>query len=367
VCARIGRFGARGYTGTFRANRETDLDEAETLSEEPILGLIPIHFDVPGHYLPLATFVDTANQARAAIDALNRELFEGELEFEFYILPPEEGSFKTTLAVVLATVAAISHFAETSYGKALIKGLTGQEPAYWAEQAGALVRQQVAEALHESAVVEKEAETLRSRQQFETTIITESTKSFFQKDVADLRCIGITPLKFRDAFEARNKFYEACLHDAEVHALGFDETEKFPIKRRDFAALQVKLPPKETEPDESWDVEISLLKVSSPNWVRTDRQRQWKARDHNGHPRYFLIDDEHFWHLVRTQAISPLIIDTIKVQWAYVGEQRRKAKVLKVLEYNGDPLGEPLDDNALRAILGKYNRRRDLGPDLFSR
>ena len=252
-------------------------------------------------------------------------------------------------------------------GKGLIKGLTGHEPAYWAELAGTLVRQQVAEALQGSVVAEKEAENLRSQQQFETIIVSETTKSFFQKEEADLRRIGITPQKFRDACEARNKFYEACLHDTEVRALGFDETENFPIKRRDFAALQVALPPKETEPtDKSWDVEISLLKVSSPNWDRTDRQRQWKARDHNGHDRYFLIDDEHFWHLVRVQAISPLIIDTIKVQWAYIGEQRRKAKVLKVLEYNGAPLGEPLDDNALRARLGTYNLPRDREPDLFS-
>ena len=71
---------------------------SEATSEQPVIGLIPIHFDIPRNYLPLATFVETANQTRAVIDAFNRELFAGELQFEFFVLPPEEGSFKTKLA-----------------------------------------------------------------------------------------------------------------------------------------------------------------------------------------------------------------------------------------------------------------------------
>ena len=68
---------------------------SEATSEQPIIGLIPLHFDIPGNCLPLATFVDTANQTRAVIDAFNRDVFAGELQFEFFVLPPEEGSFKT--------------------------------------------------------------------------------------------------------------------------------------------------------------------------------------------------------------------------------------------------------------------------------
>lgn len=341
---------------------------SEATSEQPIIGLIPLHFDIPGNCLPLATFVDTANQTRAVIDAFNRDVFAGELQFEFFVLPPEEGSFKTRLAVALLAAGVVWQFAESDMGKAFIKGLTLHEPAHWTEVAGTFIRHELIESAHGSGVVEKEAEHPRLRQQFETIIVTESTKSFLQKPEAELSGIGITPQTFRDAYEARNKFYEACLKDTNVHALGFDETEKFPIRRRDFVTLQVALPPKEAESDkEPWEVETILLKVTSPNWDREDRQRQWKAHDRNSRDRYFRMDDKYFWRLVSEQAISPHIIDSILVQWAYVGEQRRHARVLKVLEYNGVRIGEPLDDNALCAILGAYNGPRGRGPDLFSR
>ena len=102
------------------ATRETDLEEANAISDQPKLGLIPIHFDVPGNYLPLATFVDTANQVRAVVEAFSRELFAGELEFEFYVLPPEKGSFKTRFALVV--LAGIGTFVEIRHGQGAYQG-----------------------------------------------------------------------------------------------------------------------------------------------------------------------------------------------------------------------------------------------------
>ena len=337
-------------------------------SGKPIIGVLPIHFDVPENYLPLATFVDTANQTRAVIDAFNREVFAGNLQFDIFVLPPEEGSFKTRLAVALLAAGGIVwSFAESDIGKAFIKGLTMHEPAHWAAIAGSLVRNQLIESKKDSQLVKVEEEPLRLRQQIETIIVTESAKSFLQKPETELSRIGIRPQTFRDAYEARNEFYKACLKDTNVHALGFDEEEHFPITRRDFVTLQVAVPPKEKEPDiEPWQVETILLKVTSPNWDREDRQRQWKARDPNSRDRFFRMDDEYFWRLVSEQAISPHIIDRILVQWAFIGDQRRHARVLKVLEYNGERIGEPLNDDALRAILGAYSLP-EREPDLFDR
>lgn len=150
--------------------------------------------------------------------------------------------------------------------------------------------------------------------------------------------------------------------------MGFEEAETFPIKRRDFARLQVLLPPKDPPAvDPPWEVEITTLKVTSPNWDREDRQRQWKGRDLKNRERFFRIEDEQFWHLLHAQKLNPSIIDTIKVQWAYVGHQRRNARVLRVVQFNETILGEPLDDNALRALLGEYNQESDHEDDLFGR
>jgi hypothetical protein len=303
--------------------------------EDPIIGLIPLHFDVPGNYLPLKTFVETANQTRAIIEAFNCELFEGSLRFEVFVLPPEEGSFKTKLGVALCGFCGVVWaFAGSDIGKAFIKGLTTHEPAYWAEKVGGSIREQLIESHGSANLVEKAARS-QLRQRFETAIISESTKSFLQADNTDLRRVGITTQKFRNAYDARNRFYEACLQDTKILALGLDEKENFPIKREDFRRLKVILPKEEVpQADVPWEVEIVPLSVTSPNWERQDRQRPWKARDSHGRERYFRIEDLHFWNLVSTQELNLHIVDNIKVQWAYVRDSPRSARVLRVLEYN---------------------------------
>jgi hypothetical protein len=107
--------------------------------------------------------------------------------------------------------------------------------------------------------------------------------------------------------------------------------------------------------------------VTSPNWDRDDRQRVWKGRDSKGRERYFRIDDEHFWTLVKAEQLSIHIIDTIKVQWAFRGTMRspKRIRVLKVLEFNDEVLSEPLDDNALSTILGLHSASPDGQGDLF--
>lgn len=332
------------------------------------VGMIPIHFDVPTHYLPLETFVQTAYQARHVIDDFNDKLFEGQLEYQILVFPPNAGSFKTKLGIaIIAGWGAVFTFTESEVGKAFVKGLTKQKPAYWAEKVGSYLQDKLNDEL-ESISPTIEDTTLVENRYFETLIITESTKSFFQTDEINLRAIGISPQKFREAYEARNKFYQTCAADAEVRALGFNESESFPIKRRDFLRLQVAIPAKE-QPAISlpWTVEIVALRVTSPNWDRQDQHRQWKARDSKGRERYFRIEDQQFWDMVQAERLNPHIIDDIKIQWAYVGPQRSRARVLRVLEYNGQFLGTPLDENALQAILGLFDRINEEAPDLFGR
>ena len=334
------------------------------VAKVPTIGVIALHFDVPGHYLPLETFVETAIHTKSVIDGLNVRLFEGHLKIDLFILPPDVGSFKTKLGVaIVAGFGAVNYFCESYIGKPLIEGLTNHEPAYWAKEAGKYLRTKLLEFDNSGRATPTEEDT---RTQFETTIVTEATKSFLQADEMDLRAIDMSPRHLREAYEARNKFYQACAADQQIRALGFEESPNFPIRRKDFARLQVNLPPKEPAPEELlWEVEITVLKVTSPNWDRDDKNRHWKGRDHNNRERFFRIDDEQFWLRVHTKKLNPLIIDTIKVQWAFVGQHRRNARVLRVLQYNGEVLADPLDDNALRALLGNYNQKQDGEPDFF--
>jgi hypothetical protein len=336
------------------------------------VGILPIHFEVPRHYLPLSTFIETASQTRAIIEDFNRELFDGGLSYELFVLPPLEGSFKSRLGIAVGAGAGlVVTFVNSDVGSAFIEGLTKHNSEYWAEAAGDFVRTRVVEGelqhIQEHLAPTKDDE---GQCRVATSVLIEATKSFLQTDYASLRKVGITAQKYRDAFEARNEFYKACVINTEIEALGFDDTEDFPIKRRNFAELQVALQPREEQASlVSWEVEILILKVTSPNWDREDKQRHWKARDSKERERYFKIEDEQFWALVQRKNLNPHIVDVIKVQWAYnrEGNQKRNFRVLRVLEYNDQKLAEPLDDNALRAVLGFYDVASIDMLDLFNR
>ena len=104
--------------------------------------ILPIHFDVPGHYLSLRTFIETSRQTEFIIANFNREFFYGKLNYEIIVLPPSQGSFKTRLGVaVIAVGASVWAILESDIGKAFVEGLTGHEPAHWARSAGLELRE----------------------------------------------------------------------------------------------------------------------------------------------------------------------------------------------------------------------------------
>lgn len=345
------------------------------LSSRRIIEVIPIHFDVSSHHLPLEIFVRTAQETEGVIRSFNHALFEGKLKYELLVLPPEEGTFLSRIGLaLLAGWGVVWTFTESDIGKAFITGLTTHEPAYWAEIAGKTVRQTFVADAEGAAVVSgnesaEEGELIEeaTRCKYKSSILAETAKSFLQADASALESVGVTPQMFRNAFLARNGFYEACTATPQLRAVGFEETPHFPIDRSDFAHLQVALPPEAEEPEVPWVTGIVVLKVTSPNWDRDDRHRAWKVKDGHGRERYFRIEDEHFWTLVKAERLSIHIIDTIKVQWAFRGttDNPRDARVLKVLEFNGEHLSDPLDENALGAILGIYNLVDNQQGELF--
>lgn len=325
--------------------------------------IFSIHFDVPEHVLPLDTFVETAEQTAALIRALGHELADGALVFQVVVIPPAEGSFKTRLGViVMAGAVALWGFVESDIGKAFVKGFTQHEPAHWSEQLGQMIRAAAIDLLSEEPQGEDEEALCAAA----AKMLVELAADFLQADTEPLQASGITVERYRDAYDARNRFYQACERSSGLQGVGFSDAPNFPVQRADFIRLQVPIPPKEDKP-ERWIAGLTILKVTSPNWNRDDKWRQWKGRDPKGRDRFFRIDDEHFWLLVRQEWLNPHIIDTIKVQWAFQGtyENPRNAKVLRVLEYNDEPLAEPLDDRALDAILGAFTPVVDDQPDLF--
>ncbi|WP_292226761.1 hypothetical protein [Brevundimonas sp.] len=247
---------------------------------------------------------------------------------------------------------------ESDIGQGFIKGLTGHEPAYWAENVGSSLRM----ILDES----KKDQKIDAERKFASAIICASTKSFLETENYKLERASIDRSRFRDAYEAKNTFYESCLATHALQAIGFDEHAVFPIKRNEFSKHVSALPPKE-DADEAWFVATAQLRVTSPNWVRNDRARQWKGHDHQGRDRYFRIEDEEFWNHVGLDTIDTHIIDTMTVQWAFQGRPQhpKNCRVLRVLKFNNSVLAPPLSDDEIVAHVGQLGKVNDDQGELF--
>ncbi len=327
----------------------------ETKSDEGSLEVIPLHFNVPGHHLPLREFIDTASNTQGIIDAFNEAFFEGKLRYEILVIPPKPGTFTTFLGLVVTVGPTVWAICQTDVGKAFIKGLTGYEPAFWAEKAGQRIREAFGSDETQENGNHQEAITKQST----AIVVSEVTKSFLRKEYNELRKLGISKEKYREAYKARNEFYQACYRNDSIRSIGFDETDDFPIERTDFPAFIIEIPPQtEDERKLDWVVEVTHIKVTSPNWDRRDDSRHWKAKDGDGKPVFFTIDDDQFWHLAKVEQLHTQVVDNLKVQWAYVEDngRRKNLHVMGVLEFNGDHISDPLGDEELKVALGDYER-----------
>lgn len=349
--------------------------------------VLPIHFDVPAHYIPLRTFINTASHAEEIVASLNAEWFAGELDYEVVVIPPKPGSFLIGLGIaVVAGVAGSWKFLHSDVGKAFVRGLTGKEPADWGEYAGKQIRECLTKktvavantsddlavsAVQPKAVVLEPAEQEALVQKTTTSIIlVESTKTILVKELSELRRIGVDTQRFRETYEARNEFYQACWQEKELRAIGFDESNQFPIDRKDFARLQVPLEARDEVPEvEPSTVELTSVTVTSPNWDRRDATRTWRGKDASGKYRYFKVNDESFWALADANGLNLQGLDTMKVQWAFQGRgrQSKNFRVLRVLDYNGHHLADPYEDAALDGILGAHTKSGSNQDDLFAR
>jgi hypothetical protein len=178
-----------------------------------------------------------------------------------------------------------------------------------------------------------------------------------EKDNEQLKKVGVETGSLPDALEARADFYMACIKDTDVKSVGFTPEHDFPVPRSTFPERAKKPPPKEKD-ETDWVITIEEIFVTSPNWKQDDqRARKWKGEDQSRRDCYFVIEDAEFWRLARLKSLKTEVVDRLKVQWAHPasGGRVKDRRVLRVLEFNGERLSEPLSPDAIRAILGSYS------------
>lgn len=330
--------------------------------------LLFLHFDVEDHFLKLETFINTAESARRVIKALDATFFGGSLEYELIVVPPEDGTFLSKLAVwVFGGTGTVFLFVNSDVGAAFIEGLTGHPPAHWATEVGEAAKDAFAKAVE---LVESDAEEKVDGTQPKAPddqaacreaarITVEITRAILESSTERLNRVGMQVGELPDALDARADFYIACIGDREVKRVGFTPGDDFPIPRNSFPERAIR--PGRKESDETppeWVVSVESIYVTSPNWDEEDQKtRQWKGKDQIRRDCYFVVEDKEFWQQAKRRTLHVAVLDNLKVQWAYqiVDGRPKNRRVLRVLEFNGDKLADQLDHGAISAILGDYS------------
>lgn len=336
-------------------------------------GLIPLHYDVPEHSLPLKQFVNSAEALQAIIDDFNENIFDHELKYELGIIPPEKGGFigftTITLGATAVLIRAAWAFLNSDIGKVYIENLTNHTVEELAAALGKKHQELYLKNKDSQETIVENPYDLKLMSHLSSFTIAKMVIGFIKIKPEQLEKAGISKKKHRDAYTAKNVIIQGCIDNPNVAALGFDETHNFPISRSEFPRHIATIPLKEEiEIEPTWTVEITDIIVHSPNWKRKGK-RQWQGDTELIKEISFSIEDEVFWEHVRLKDIQPDINDNMRVQWAYPSVYSKKpsnVKVLKVLTYNGTPISDQLIDEALAEALGDYSHAPpDPQTDLF--
>lgn len=324
----------------------------------------PIFYDVPHHSLALETFVATSTEFSNLIEAFNRELFEGQLQYKVYVLPPEAGSFGQRLGVAVIAGGSFLSGAifDSSIGevsKGFIEGVVGHSLQDWGRELGQNTQRAIQDWIVSDEALEADApvveESFKDRM-IASCALTSLSERFLEQPTASIRSTGIDPQDFPGSFLAKNGFYDACEVNPSIRGLGFDESPTFPIRREDF---QRRVTPIRKEDEEDWKFEAVRLFVTSPNWDRADRQRGWKGRDTKGSYLFFQLMDQKFWKRFDNGEVNSQNIDEVVGQVAYKTLKGRKLNriMLNVISYNDEHYSQELTEAELRTILEDFLKR----------
>lgn len=338
------------------------------------------HFDVEHGGIPLSHFIDAARGAEDILSCFNENFFDKKLKYEIHVRTPEHGSLIEVLALAVVVPGAVLKFLETDIGKAFFKGLTTKEPAEFAEEVGTRIREAVTKSAVKNTAdqpqIEKPAAKSEKKPDDEqqrriaAALVVLMLLGVLTSDSQKLSKVGLTPERFRTAYQGRNRFYTAAHANKEVKAIGFSREPEFAVQRSQFLKLITKLPDIVADVEETpsdLNFETVDIVVNSPNWKRDGRK--WQAETSAKQEVTFSVEDATFWLRVerRDSDLRPAIRDNLRVQWAYPAGTGKPAhvRVLRVLSYNGRELAKPMTDQEIQAYQARLHYVPPPEPDLF--
>ncbi|MFS4580256.1 hypothetical protein [Phaeobacter sp. C3_T13_0] len=335
---------------------------------------IQIRFEVPNHYISVNAFVASASSAQRALKALNRELFEDQLDLELVVFAPEPGSVRQILKVVVKgakttawTMAGgytllwtIVQGLETDIAKEVVKELTGKLPAQIAAEAVGDFKERI-----ELANTEKEREELERAATEQACkeiaeVMSQASSSVLAAPREKLEALPVSEKTVFELSDAQAEMFEGCIADPAISSVEIENKDLPPIPRNEFPrrAIRPKRPDPELDENEEWRVSLETLIVTSPNLEEEDQQaRQWKGKTANEKKALFTVEDREFWDRLHRKEFSFAENTEIVVQVAtrFLNGRAKQSKVLRVLKFEGMNIAQPIDENGLRAILGELS------------
>lgn len=291
-----------------------------------------------------------SRQHKKVLDALNSALYGGKVEYELIILPPNEGSFLQVIGV-LVSLGGLIVFFDNDSPAAFVEGLTGKKPMEWAKDAGVLARVRLEMLLGGDqkneghvAIPYRSTDDLVCKAAAEMLVA--MARGSLEMEPDELADLAGEEVEISEVINARADFYDACIFDRQIRAIGFTPEEHFPIPRKSFPERAQRSSKRDVDYEEgTWTSAIDNVTVTSPNWDQDDQEsRKWKGKDIFNHTCYFVIEDENFWGLVKSRKLQVRVWDKLKVQWILqeVNGKIKERRVLRVLEVSGAKVSPPM-------------------------
>lgn len=272
---------------------------AEDPGGRPII-LFPIHYEVPESVISLETFQSSAENFVGLVDGSNKELFQSNLQFKIYVLPPSAGTFTQKLG--MAVIAGGSFVAGAvltgtigDFGKGIIEGIVGRDLEDWGRNIGGKVTGMTHEDEDRRITVAGEPRPILEHPHVEDVIaagiLTELSENFLKTPNHELRSVGVTPEVVTNCFAAKSDMYRGFELNPNISAVSFGDEPGHEIPREEFqryTSLYTEEDPKE------WRFQTLALTITSPNWDQGDKQRGWKGIDKRGEKVFFQMADKFF-------------------------------------------------------------------------
>ena len=321
-----------------------------------------VHFDVTEHFVLLDTFVSSATAVETAVNSISKFYFDGKLDFELVVLPPEPGSLKQIIGVVLKT-GAVSYailwsaiqMMDSDAVKEISKELIGKTPSELVVEKIRTVREyNLDQAAQLESIDPSDANLVEE-------IVADSVRTALERPRDEILRSKL-PEEMKYEIElAQSELYSATLANPEVKGIGFSDDDDFPIPRNQFAerAVKPRSPKKLEEELPDWRVGITRIRVSSPNFDRSDQSgRKWKGKNTDGLTLLFEVEDEQFWQRLPQHDIEFTDSTELEVQLAsrYVEGKPKEHRAIRVLTVDGKKIASPLDDEAVSAIIGSFSK-----------